>query len=65
MADPYGLPISKLECIGHIQKRVGRKLRNLKEEGTFKDLFDTDDENDDEGNGKKKKNVYEYDSRIK
>ena len=54
VADPYGLPISKLECIGHIQKRVGRKLRNLKEEGTFKDLFDTDDENDDEGKGKKK-----------
>ena len=38
-ADPYGLPISKLECIGHIQKRVGLKLRNLKEEGMFNDLL--------------------------
>ena len=48
----------KLECIGHIQKRVGRKLRKLKE-GVFKDLYDTDDDDDDDdgdvGKGKKKK----------
>ena len=30
-ADPYpGLLVEKLECIGHIQKRVGSRLRNLK-----------------------------------
>ena len=51
-ADPYGKPIKKLECIGHIQKRVGRKLRNLKDNGWFKDLYDDDDRDD---NGKKKK----------
>ena len=50
-ADPYGIPISKLECIGHIQKRVGRKLRKLKE-GEFNDLYIGDD---DVGKGKKKK----------
>ena len=42
-ADPYGKPIQKLECIGHIQKRVGRKLRNLKDNGVFKDLYNDDD----------------------
>ena len=31
-ADPYGKPIKKLS-IGHIQKRVGRKLRTLKDDG--------------------------------
>ena len=51
-ADPYGKPIAKLECIGHIQKRVGRKLRNMKGDGLFKDLYDSDD---DSGTGKKKK----------
>ena len=39
-ADPYGKPIKKLECIGHIQIRIGRKLRNLKDNGLFKDLHD-------------------------
>ena len=53
-ADPYGIPISKLEYIGHIRKRVGRKLRKLKD-GVFKDLYDTDDDDDDVGKGKKKK----------
>ena len=29
--DPYdGIPITKAECIGHIQKRVGKGLRDLK-----------------------------------
>ena len=28
---PYGdVPITKLECIGHIQKRVGTRCRNLR-----------------------------------
>ena len=48
-ADPYGKLTKKLECIGHIQKRVGRKLRNLKDDGLFKDIYD------DNGNKKKKK----------
>ena len=25
-----GMPVEKLECIGHVQKRVGTRLRNLK-----------------------------------
>ena len=30
--DPYsGKPVEKLECIGHIQKRVGGRLRKLKQ----------------------------------
>ena len=29
-ADPYpGITVEKLECIGHIQKRIGSRLRNL------------------------------------
>ena len=32
-ADPYnGVQITKLECIGHVQKRVGSRLRTLKKE---------------------------------
>ena len=55
-SDPYnGIPISKLECIGHIQKRVGRKLRNLREDGAFKELYEDSDDDDDDNNGKKKK----------
>ena len=43
-SDPYnGINISKLECIGHIQKRVRRKLRNLKD-GAFKDLYEDDED---------------------
>lgn len=32
--NPYGqdVPISKLECVGHIQKRLGTRLRRLKKE---------------------------------
>ena len=30
-ADPYpGTPVKKLECVGHVQKRCGTRLRNLK-----------------------------------
>ena len=54
-ADPYGKPIQKVECIGHIQKRVGRKLRNLKDNGVFKDLYNDNDEGDDNGKKRKKK----------
>ena len=32
-ADPYnGVRINKLECVGHVQKRVGSNLRNFKKE---------------------------------
>ena len=30
----------KSECIGHIQKRVGRRLRNLRDDGVFNNLYD-------------------------
>ena len=40
-SDPYpGVTISKLECIGHVQKRVGTRLRNLKNEYKEKKLED-------------------------
>ena len=32
-AAPYGdTPIQKLECVGHVQKRMGTRLRNLVQE---------------------------------
>lgn len=32
-AKPYGdFPVTKKECIGHVQKRIGTRLRNLKKE---------------------------------
>ena len=40
-ADPYdGFPVKKGECIGHIQKRVGSRLRKLKKEYVSKKLKD-------------------------
>ena len=40
-ADPYdGFPVKKGECIGHIQKRVGSRLRKLKKEYISKKLKD-------------------------
>lgn len=27
---PYGEPVKKKECVGHVQKRMGTRLRNLK-----------------------------------
>ena len=40
-ADPYrGIVVNKLECIGHIQKRVGTRLRNLKAANTKTVLSD-------------------------
>ena len=27
---PYDIPVSKLECVGHVKKRMGTRLRNLK-----------------------------------
>lgn len=39
---PYGdnVTIEKLECVGHMQKRMGRRLRNLKKELKGKKLAD-------------------------
>ena len=40
-ADPYpGLLLEKCECIGHIQKRMGSRLRNLKKKWGKKNLDD-------------------------
>lgn len=31
VANPYGnVPVAKKECIGHVQKRAGTRLRNVK-----------------------------------
>ena len=52
-SDPYnGREVKKLECIGHIQKRVGARLLKMRKNGDFKDLYDGDDEIE---NGKSKK----------
>ena len=41
-AKPYGLehPIEKLECVGHVQKRCGTRLRRLKNENKHLKLSD-------------------------
>ena len=40
-ADPYpGTPVKKLECVGHVQKRCGTRLRNLKKLCKDKIIFD-------------------------
>ena len=40
-ADPYpGLTIVKGECIGHVQKRVGTRLRNFKKNMAKKTRFE-------------------------
>ena len=33
--DPYGVPIVKHDCVGHVQKRMGSRLRKRKQEGYF------------------------------
>ena len=53
--DPYnGVPINKLECIGHIRKSVGARLIKMRKDGVFKDLTE-DDEVDEEGGEVKRK----------
>ena len=41
-AEPYGdeLEVKKIECIGHVQKRMGTRLRNLKKASGKKLLSD-------------------------
>ncbi|GBM80681.1 hypothetical protein AVEN_137208-1 [Araneus ventricosus] len=39
---PYGenVPLSKVECVGHVQKRMGSRLRKLKKKYGSKKLYD-------------------------
>ncbi|GFS27558.1 hypothetical protein ElyMa_005281300 [Elysia marginata] len=39
-SDPYEETIEKLECVGHVQKRVGSRLRKLKQDKKGKKLED-------------------------
>jgi hypothetical protein len=38
--DPYGVPNKKIQCVGHVQKRMGSRLRKLKDEYRGKKLCD-------------------------
>lgn len=38
--NPYDTPVTKIECVGHIQKRMGSRLRKLKTEFRGKKLID-------------------------
>lgn len=39
-SNPYSVPVSKTECVGHIQKRMGSRLRKLKAQFKGKKLYD-------------------------
>lgn len=39
-ANPYSVPLSKIECVGHVQKRMGSRLRKLKHDFQGKKLSD-------------------------
>lgn len=39
-SDPYSMPVSKIECVGHVQKRMGSRLRKLKSDFGGKKLSD-------------------------
>ena len=48
-SNPYnGGAVNKLECIGHIQKRVGSRLLKMRKDDEFKELYD---DSDDDGEG--------------
>ena len=34
-----GKLVKKLECVGHIQKRVGARCCKMKQEGAFKNIY--------------------------
>ena len=34
-----GHPVNKLECVGHIQKRVGSRCRKMKQGGIFRNIY--------------------------
>ena len=47
----------KLECIGHIQKRVEARLLKMRKNGDFKELDEDDDEDSNSKKRKKKKSL--------
>ena len=54
--DPYnGVPINKLECIGHIQERDGARFIKMIKDGVFKDLTEDDEVGEEGGEVKRKK----------
>ena len=57
-SNPYnGTAVNKLECIGHIQKRVGSRLSKMRKDGEFKELYEDSDDDGDRTNSKKKKKL--------
>ena len=41
--NPYpDKPVQKLECVGHIPKRVGSRCRKMKQDGMFKNIYSED-----------------------
>ena len=64
-ADPYNVPIKKSECSGHIQKRVGRRLRNLRDDGVFNDLNDDVVDETDASNDSKKKTKTKKSAKLR
>ena len=62
---PYDdIPVMKLECIGHIQKRVGARLLKMKKNGDFKELYGDDDEDSNSKKRKKKRSLRLTDKDI-
>ena len=58
------IPVKKLECIGHIQKRVGARLLKVRKNGDFKELYEDDDEESNSKKRKKKKSLRLIDKDI-
>ena len=55
-SDPYdGLEIKNLECLGHIQKRVGARLLKMSKDGDFNDLYEDDNDKSEENSKKRKR----------
>ena len=62
---PYDdIPVMKLVCVGHIQKRVGARLLKMRKNGDFKELYEDDDEESDSKKRKKKKSLRLTDKDI-
>ena len=62
---PYDdIPVKKLECIRHIQKRVGARLLKMRKNGDFKELYEDDDEDSNSKKRKKKKSLRLTDKDI-
>ena len=64
-SNPYnGTAVNKLECIGHIQKRVGSRLLKMRKDGEFKELYEDSDDDGDDPNSTKKKLIRLTDKNI-